>query len=232
MKIHEYQAKEIFGKFLIPIPKGEVTGSADDARQLAVRYERPVMVKAQVHVGGRGKAGGIKYCKDPDEAFFAAQDVLGMNIKGLTVKKILVTEALDIVNEAYVGIVLDRITKKAVIMVSPAGGIDIEDVAKNTPEKIMKYAVDPIMGLQTFEATELAMFVYKDFKLVRQCAAIISKLYNVFMGCDASLAEINPLVVTKQGQLIALDAKINLDDNALYRHPDLETPARSRCRGP
>jgi succinyl-CoA synthetase beta subunit len=223
MKIHEYQAKEIFGKFAIPIPKGEVTSSADEARQIAVRHERPVMVKAQVHVGGRGKAGGIKYCKDPDEAFFAAQEVLGMNIKGLIVKKILVTEALDIVNEAYVGIVLDRISKKAVIMVSPAGGIDIEDVAKNTPEKIMKYGVDPVMGLQVFEATSLAMFIYKDFKLVRQCAAIITKLYNVFMACDCSLAEINPLVVTKQGQLIALDAKINLDDNALYRHADLES---------
>jgi succinyl-CoA synthetase beta subunit len=222
MKIHEYQAKEIFGKFGIPIPRGEVTSSPEEARQMAVRYEKPVMIKAQVHVGGRGKAGGIKYSKDPDESFFNAQEVLGMNIKGLIVKKILVTEALDIVNEAYVGIVLDRVTKKPVIMVSPAGGIDIEEVAKKTPEKIMKYAVDPIMGLQNFEATELGMFVYRDFKLVRQCAAIIVKLYNVFMGSDASLAEINPLIVTKQGQLIALDAKINLDDNALYRHPDLE----------
>jgi succinyl-CoA synthetase beta subunit len=222
MKIHEYQAKEIFGKFGIPIPKGEVTSSPEEARQMAVRYEKPVMIKAQVHVGGRGKAGGIKYSKDPDEAFFNAEEVLGMNIKGLIVKKILVTEALDIVNEAYVGIVLDRVTKKPVVMVSPAGGIDIEEVAKNTPEKIMKYAVDPIMGLQNFEAIKLGMFVYQDFKLVRQCAAIIGKLYNVFIGSDASLAEINPLIVTRQGQLLALDAKINLDDNALYRHPDLE----------
>jgi succinyl-CoA synthetase beta subunit len=222
MKIHEFQAKEIFGKFGIPIPKGEVTSSPEEARQIAVRYEKPVMIKAQVHVGGRGKAGGIKYSKDPDEAFFNAQEVLGMNIKGLIVQKILVTEALDIVNEAYVGIVLDRVTKKPVIMVSPAGGIDIEEVAKNTPEKIMKYAVDPIMGLQNFEAIRLGMFVYDDFKLVRQCAAIIAKLYNVFMGSDSSLAEINPLIVTRQGQLLALDAKINLDDNALYRHPDLE----------
>lgn len=222
MKIHEYQAKEIFQKFQIPIPKGEVTSSPEEARQIAVRFERPVMVKAQVHVGGRGKAGGIKYCKDPDEAFFSAQDVLGMNIKGLTVQKILVTDAVDIVNEAYVGVVLDRLTKKAVIMVSPAGGIDIEEVAKNTPEKIMKFAVDPIMGLRGFEAMKLAMFVYKDFKLVRQAATIISKLYKVFMDTDASLAEINPLIVTKEGLLLALDAKIVLDDNALFRHPDLE----------
>jgi len=223
MKIHEYQAKEIFAKFQIPIPKGEVTSAPEEARQIAVKYERPVMVKAQVHVGGRGKAGGIKYCKDPDEAFFAAQDVLGMNIKGLIVKKILVSDAVDIVNEAYVGVVLDRISKKAVIMVSPAGGIDIEEVAKNTPEKIMKFGVDPILGLRNFEATQLAMFVYQDFKLVRQCVNIIMKLYKVFMDCDASLAEINPLIVTKDGQLLALDAKIVLDDNALYRHADLET---------
>jgi len=222
MKIHEYQAKEIFARFQIPIPKGEVTSSPDEARQIAVRYQRPVMVKAQVHVGGRGKAGGIKYCKEPDEAYFAAEEVLGMDIKGLTVKKILVTDAVEIVNEAYVGVVLDRNSKKAVIMVSPAGGIDIEEVARNNPEKIMKYGVDPIMGLQMFEATKLAMFVYKDFKVVRQAAIIISKLYRVFMECDASLTEINPLIVTKDSQLLALDAKIVLDDNGLYRHPELE----------
>ena len=192
MKIHEYQAKEIFAKFQIPIPKGEVTSSPDEARQIAVRYERPVMVKAQVHVGGRGKAGGIKYCKDPDETYFAAEEVLGMSIKGLAVKKVLVTDSVEIVNEAYVGVVLDRISKKPVIMVSPAGGIDIEEVARSTPEKIMKFGVDPIMGLRAFEATKLAMFVYRDFKLVRQAASIIGKLFNVFMECDASLAEINP----------------------------------------
>ncbi len=222
MKIHEYQAKEIFSRFDIPIPKGEVSSSPDEARQIAVRYEKPVMVKAQVHVGGRGKAGGIKYCADPDEAFFAAEEILGMEIKGLPVKKVLVTDALDIVNEAYVGVVLDRLSKKPVIMVSPAGGIDIEEVARETPEKIMKFEVDPILGLLGFEATGLAMFVYDDFKLARQCAGIIRKLFKVFMDNDASLAEINPLIVTKEGQLVALDAKINLDDNGLYRHVDLE----------
>ncbi len=222
MKIHEYQAKEIFSSFDIPIPKGEVTSSPDEARQIAVRYEKPVMVKAQVHVGGRGKAGGIKYCADPDEAYFAAEEILGMEIKGLPVKKILVTDALDIVNEAYVGVVLDRVSKKPVIMVSPAGGIDIEEVAREMPEKIMKFEVDPIMGLRGFEATRLAMFVYDDFKLARQCAAIIRKLFRVFIDNDTSLAEINPLIVTKDSQLIALDAKINLDDNGLYRHAGLE----------
>ena len=222
MKIHEYQAKEIFSRFDIAIPKGEVTSSPDEARQIAVRYEKPVMVKAQVHVGGRGKAGGIKYCADPDEAYFAAEEILGMEIKGLPVKKVLVTDALDIVNEAYAGVVLDRVSKKPVIMVSPAGGIDIEEVARETPEKILKFEVDAIMGLRGFEATRLAMFVYNDFKLVRQCSVIIRELYHLFIQCDASLAEINPLIVTKDGQLIALDAKINLDDSGLYRHADLE----------
>ena len=238
MKIHEYQAKEIFSRFDIPIPKGEVTSSPDEARQIAVRYEKPVMVKAQVHVGGRGKAGGIKYCADPDEAYFAAEEILGMEIKGLPVKKILVTDALDIVNEVYVGVVLDRVSKKPVIMVSPAGGIDIEEVARETPEKIMKFEVDPIMGLRGFETTRLAMFVYDDFKLARQCAAIIKKLFKIFVDNDASLAEINPLIVTKDDQLIALDAKINLDDNGLYRHagleamrdPDAEEPEEADAR--
>ncbi|UCE65609.1 MAG: ADP-forming succinate--CoA ligase subunit beta [Candidatus Zixiibacteriota bacterium] len=222
MKIHEYQAKEIFARFGIPIPKGDVTNSAEEARQLAVKYEKAVMVKAQVHVGGRGKAGGIKYCAEPDDAYFNAEEILKMEIKGLPVKKILVSEALDIVNEAYVGIILDRVSKKAVVMVSPAGGIDIEQVARETPEKIMKFEVNPIMGLRGFEATRLGMFVYDDFKLARQCASIILKLYDVFIHSDASLAEINPLIVDREGKLIALDAKINLDDNGLYRHPDLE----------
>lgn len=222
MKIHEYQAKEIFARFGIPIPKGDVTNSPEEARQLAVKYEKPVMVKAQVHVGGRGKAGGIKYCAEPDDAYFNAEEILKMEIKGLPVKKILVSEALEIVNEAYVGIILDRVSKKAVVMVSPAGGIDIEQVARETPEKIMKFEVNPIMGLRGFEAARLGMFVYDDFKLARQCASIILKLYDVFIHSDASLAEINPLIVDKEGKLIALDAKINLDDNGLYRHPDLE----------
>jgi len=222
MKIHEYQAKEIFAKYGLPVPKGEVVSSPDDARNLAVKYGKPVMVKAQVHVGGRGKAGGIKYCKDPDEAYFNAQDILGMEIKGLFVKKVLVTEAVDIKSEAYAGIIVDRATKKNVIMVSPAGGIDIEQVAAETPEKIMKLAVDSIFGLRQFEALKLARFIYPDIKMARQAAEIITRLYRAFLGSDASLAEINPLVADAAGQLIALDAKINLDDNALVRHPEFE----------
>jgi len=222
MKIHEYQAKEIFGKFGMPIPKGETVASPDEARNIAVRYEKPVMVKAQVHVGGRGKAGGIKYCKEPDDAFFAAQEILGMDIKGLIVKKVLVTEAVDIKHEAYVGIILDRASKKNVFMVSPAGGIDIEQVAAETPEKIMKYAVDPLMGLRQFEALKLARFVYPDIKIARKAAVILRKLYSAFIHSDASLAEINPLVLDAEDNLIALDAKVNLDDNGLFKHPEIE----------
>jgi succinyl-CoA synthetase beta subunit len=222
MKIHEYQAKEIFGKFGLPIPKGEVVTNPEEARNIAVRYQKPVMIKAQVHVGGRGKAGGIKYCKEPDDAFFAAQEVLGMEIKGLFVKKVLVTEAIEIKHEAYVGIIVDRTTKRNVVMVSPAGGIDIEQVAAETPEKIMKMGVDPLFGLRQFEALKLARFVYPDIKIARQAATIIRKLYNAFVHSDASLAEINPLVLDGENNLIALDAKINLDDNALQKHPDYE----------
>jgi succinyl-CoA synthetase beta subunit len=222
MKIHEYQAKEIFGKYGLPIPKGEVVTTPDEARNVAVRYEKPVMIKAQVHVGGRGKAGGIKYCKEPDDAFFAAQEILGMDIKGLIVKKVLVTEAIDIKSEAYVGVVVDRVTKRNVIMVSPAGGIDIEEVVTKTPEKIMKLNVDPLLGLLPYEALKLARFVYPDIKIARSAAGIIRKLFNAFVYSDASLAEINPLVLDKHDGLIALDAKINLDDSGLFRHPDFE----------
>ena len=223
MKIHEYQAKEIFGKFGMPIPKGEVVTTSAEAREVAVRYEKPVMVKAQVHVGGRGKAGGIKYCAEPDDAFEAAQTILGMEIKGLVVKKVLVTEAVDIKHEAYVGIITDRITKKNVFMVSPAGGIDIEQVAAETPEKIMKLAVDPLMGLRQFEALQLARFIYPDIKIARKAASILRKLYNAFVHSDSSLAEINPLVLNEESDLIALDAKMNLDDNGLFKHADFES---------
>lgn len=222
MKIHEFQAKEIFAKFGLPIPKGEVVTNPEEARNIAVRYEKPVMVKAQVHVGGRGKAGGIKFCKEPDDAFFAAQEVLGMNIKGLIVKKILVTEAVDIKHEAYVGVIVDRQSKKNVVMVSPAGGIDIEQVAAETPEKIMKLGADPLLGLQQYQALRLASFIYPDIKIARQAAGLIKKLYNAFVHSDASLAEINPLVLDGENNLIALDAKINLDDNALFKHPEYE----------
>lgn len=222
MKIHEYQAKEIFASFGIAIPKGRVAITAEEARDIAAEYGKPVMVKAQVHVGGRGKAGGIKYSATPDEAFANAQTILGMNIKGLTVRKALVTEATDIAHEVYVGIIIDRAAKMPVVMVSAEGGIDIEEVAATSPEKIHKLHIDPIIGMKTFHARQLAYRVYSNPSTASQAAAIIQKLYRCFMESDASLVEINPLVTTPAGDVLALDAKINLDDNGLYRHPELE----------
>ena len=222
MKIHEYQAKEIFASFGIPVPKGKIAFSADEARNLAVEIGKPVMVKAQVHVGGRGKAGGIKYCATPDDAYANAGNIIGMNIKGLIVRKVLVTEATEISHEAYVGIIVDRSAKKPVIMVSAEGGIDIEEVAAKTPEKIHKLHIDPILGMKSYQARQLAYKVYSNPETAKQAANIIVKLYRCFMEADASLVEINPLVTTPSGTVVALDAKINLDDNGLYRHPDFE----------
>jgi succinyl-CoA synthetase beta subunit len=222
MKIHEYQAKEIFRAAGIPVPPGRVAVTVQEAVQIADEIARPVMVKAQVHVGGRGKAGGIKYAENLEATKIWAQRILGMDIKGLTVKKVLVTEATEIATETYLGIILDRATKKPVIMISGAGGIDIEEVAAKTPEKIHKLTVDPQLGLLPYQARALAFKVFRDISLVRQVADIIMKLYDVFWKVDASLVEINPLVTTPINQVIALDAKINIDDNGLYRHPEIE----------
>ncbi len=221
MKVHEYQAKTIFEKAGIPVPPGGVAETVADAVALAEQYARPVMVKSQVHVGGRGKAGGVKYAENVEAARVWAQKILGMDIKGLTVKKVLVTEAVDIVSESYVGIVIDRASKKPVIMVSPAGGIDIEEVAAKTPEKIMKYAVNPTHGLRGFEAWQLAAFLYRDPKQIRQAADIIQKLYGIYWAVDASLVEINPLITTPDGKVVAIDAKLNIDDNGLYRQREI-----------
>lgn len=221
MKIHEYQAKEIFAAHGIPVPLGDVAGTVAEAVAIAEKYSRPVMVKSQVHVGGRGKAGGVQYAENVEAARVWAQKIIGMDIKGLRVNKILVTEAVDIVTEAYVGIIIDRSTKAAVIMVSAAGGIDIEEVAAKTPEKIHKLAVDPIYGLRAYQARDLASKLYRDMNLIRQAADIIMKLYNIFWAVDASLVEINPLITTPDGKVLAIDAKLNVDDNALYRHKDI-----------
>src|SRR3712207_1951875 len=180
------------------------------------------MVKAQVHAGGRGKAGGVKYTKNPTEAKEKASAILGMDIKGLTVEKVLVTEAADIGTEAYVGIIVDRATKKAVFMVSAAGGIDIEEVAATTPEKIKYFGVDPRYGLLSFEAQQLGFFLYTDTKQARAAAKIMQQLYKAFVENGCSLAEINPLVVTPNGEVIAVDAKMVIDDNELERRSDLE----------
>ena len=221
MKIHEYQAKEIFKKYGIPVQPGDVAVTSNGAKSIAERIGKPVMVKAQVLVGGRGKAGGIKYAENSDQAYKYAQSILGMEIKGIPVKKILVTEAADIASEAYLGVIVDRKSKKPVIMVSAAGGVEIEEVAKKTPEKIFKLEVDPIMGLNSFQARELGSKLYDDFKTACKAADVIMKLYSAFWGSDASLAEINPFIITPEGEVWALDAKMNIDDSGLPRHPHI-----------
>lgn len=222
MNLHEYQAKDIMRRHGITTPAGEVVTTADAAEAAAKAAGGPVMVKAQVHAGGRGKAGGVKFCKTPAEAREKAKLILGMKIKGLTVEKVLVTPAADIASEAYVGIIVDRARKKPVFMVSAAGGIDIEEVAAKTPEKIRYHAVDVRYGLMPFEASELGFFLYADAKLARQAAKVMQQLYAAFMATGCSLAEINPLVVTTSGEVVALDGKMVVDDNELDRRPDIE----------
>ncbi len=223
MKIHEYQAKKIFSKYNIPTPTEILCYTPQEVKQATLKFNENVIIKAQVQVGGRGKAGGVKLAKNPDEAEQFGTQILGMNIKGLTVEKVLVSEAIDIKSEYYVGITNDRNSKSIVFMVSSAGGIDIEEVAKTTPEKIYKLYVNPFDGgLFDFQARNLAFKIFDDIKIVRQVAKIIQNLYRCYIENDASLAEINPLVLDKKGNVLALDAKINFDDNALYRHPDIE----------
>jgi succinyl-CoA synthetase beta subunit len=222
MKIHEYQARQLFAEYGIPVPKGQVAMTPQEVFEIATRFGRPVMVKAQVHVGGRGKAGGIKFAATPADARERATQILGMDIKGLTVKKVLVSEAADIGSEAYAGIIVDRASKKPILMVSAAGGIDIEQVARETPEKIVKIQIDPQTGLLPYQARQAAFVLYSDINLVRQASKILVQLYECFMSEDCSLAEINPLITTPTGEVWAIDAKINLDDSALFRHPDSE----------
>ena len=217
MNIHEYQAREILKSFGVNVPDGDVASTAEDAERIAARIGKQVVIKAQVHAGGRGKAGGVKLAKDPKEAREHASKILGMQIKGLTVHKVLVAPAEDISSEAYVGVIVDRKSKRPVFMVSREGGIDIEEVAAKTPEKIRYHAVDPRYGLLPFEAYELATALYDELPQQRACAKILTQLYNAFVQTGASLAEINPLVTTPAGEVKALDAKFNIDDNELFR---------------
>ena len=222
MNLHEYQAKEILRRFGVTIPPGEIATTPSQAEAIATKFGTAVMVKAQVHAGGRGKAGGVKFCKTPADAREKAAAILGMKIKGLTVEKVLVTVAADIGSEAYVGIIVDRASKKPVFMVSAAGGIDIEEVAAKTPEKIRYHPVDVRYGLQTYEAMQLGFFLYSDVKLARAAARVMQQLYAAFIASGCSLAEINPLVVTPGGEVIAVDGKMVIDDNELDRRPDIE----------
>ncbi len=220
MKLHEYQAKELFRRFGCPVEEGKIATTPEEAEAIAKELGTEVVVKAQVLVGGRGKAGGIKIAKTPEEARKHAEKILGMEIKGLKVKKVLVTRAVDIKHEAYLGAILDRRTKRVVMMASPEGGVDIEEVARSSPEKIFKIEIDPFLGLKPYGARYLMEKIYDDPEVVKQGIDIAIKIYNTFIGVDASLAEVNPLVLTPEGRLVCVDAKIVLDDNGLIRHPE------------
>ena len=222
MKVHEYQAKELFARYGIPVPPGTVVTSAAEAETAAARVGKPVVVKAQVLVGGRGKAGGVKIAQTPAEAREKASHILGMDIKGEKVQKVLVTEAVDIAREIYVAVVMDRRAQKPLIMASAEGGVEIEVTAKENPSAIQRVWADPLYGVHAFVARRLSMALAGDAELAKPMADIIQKLYTLYDDVDASLAEINPLVVTPDRRVLALDAKLNFDDNALYRHADFE----------
>lgn len=229
MKIHEYQAKHIFAQYGIPIPQGGVAFSQEEAFEVAKKIGKtPLVVKAQIHAGGRGKGGGVKLVKDVEEAKKVAAQMLGMNLvthqtgpRGKEVKRILVEEGLNIEKELYMGIVIDRSIEKAVFIASEAGGVEIEEVAARSPEKILKEEIDPALGIFPYQARKLAFNLGFNPDQVRQAAKIILALYKIFIDKDCSLIEINPLIIDTQGNLIALDAKINFDDNALFKHKDV-----------
>ena len=221
MKLHEYQSKQYFANFGIPIPAGRMATNAADAKQIAEELGGQVVIKSQVLVGGRGKAGGIRLAKNPGEAEDLATQILGMEIKGLPVRKVLVDEAANIETEIYLGITNDRAARKPVMMASSAGGIEIEQVAKDTPEKIVKVHIDPLLGLRDYQARDLAAGIDLPRAHWRSFGQICRGLWRSYLNSDATLAEINPLVITSQNRLLAVDGKMVLDDNALFRHPDL-----------
>ena len=222
MNIHEYQAKEIFRAAGLNVPPGRVATTADEAAALAEEYGLPVMVKSQVLTGGRGKAGGVKFCDNMDDVRKHAGNILGMDIKGHTVLKVLVTPAETIAEEYYVGMLVDRTSRRVLLMCSAEGGVEIEQVAKDNPDAILKHPIDPRYGLMDHEAMTVAMKMTDDVKKARQLAYGMQRLYKAFVDSDASLAEINPYIFTDEGVGKAIDAKMNLDDNALFRHRDFE----------
>ncbi len=222
MKIHEYQAKELFAAYDIPVKKQILCHTADEAVDAYSRLNVPLVVlKAQVLTGGRGKAGGIKLADSPEKVKANAEAILGIKIKDIPVDRILVTEAADIKKEYYMSIVVDRNTKSALLMLSSDGGIDIEEVAHSTPERIYKFQIDPLLGTPDFFTRKVAFSLFTDIKLINQLSHIIKSLYKLMLETDASLAEINPLVLTPDDTLVAVDAKMTFDDNALYRHPQI-----------
>jgi succinyl-CoA synthetase beta subunit len=232
VKIHEYQAKDILARYGIPIQPGRVAHTPEEAETIARELGGPVVIKAQVYVGGRGKAGGIQFGDTPAQAREAAARVLGMDIKGLTVEKVLVVSKIDIKEEYYLGIILDRKSQAPVVMISKEGGIDIEDVAATAPEKIIKYPIDMHWGLRPFEARDIVARAGLPSAIVSRAGAILSALSKAFIESDANLAEINPLVLTADGQVQAADAKIIIDDNGLFRQKEYATWAESEESNP
>jgi succinyl-CoA synthetase beta subunit len=222
MKIHEFHSRNIFRKYGLPVPNDVLCHSVEEVEKAMAKFDDMVVVKAQVLVGGRGKAGGVKLAKTKEEAVSAARKILGMDIKGLTVEKVLVTEAVDIEKEFYIGLINDRNTKTVTLMASAEGGVEIEEVAKKTPELIHKLPIDPLVGLLDFQAREVAMKLFGDVKLARKAAVIMQKLYQLFVETDSTIAEINPLVLTPDHKIWAIDGKMNFDDNALYRQAEIE----------
>jgi len=237
MNLHEYQAKELFARHGLPVLPGQVAASAEEARDIAASIGGTVVIKAQVLVGGRGKAGGVKLAHSPEEAFEKAAAILALTIKGLPVRKVLVAQAADIARELYLSIVLDRSRKLPIVMLSAAGGVDIEEVARVTPEKIVRWPI-PLEGMRGYQARALFQPLLGDGALVAQASSILLKLWRLYQDGDCSLAEINPLAITPDGRVLALDAKVILDDNAEFRHrewetwrdPDEETPAARLAR--
>jgi len=228
MKIHEYQAKAILARHGVPVPEGEVVFSAAEAKEVARRLGGTVVVKAQIHAGGRGKGGGVKVVKGADEAEKVATDMIGMRLvthqtgpSGQQVHRVLIEQGLKIKRELYLGLVLDRASERPVMMASQDGGVEIEKVAEETPERIHKAFIHPTAGLSGYQARQLAFALGLDGAQIGQAVKLMSALYEAFKATDASLVEINPLIVTEDGNLLALDAKMNFDDNALYRHPDI-----------
>lgn len=221
MKIHEYQARQLFRKYGIPVPKDVLCYTVSEVEKAARDLNRMVVVKAQVLVGGRGKAGGVKLARNVDDAVSAAKQILGMDIKGCKVEKVLVADAVEIEKEFYVGLINDRNTKSVTLMVSSEGGVEIEEVAKETPEKILKYHINPLTGLLDYQARNIALQLFGDIHQARQAASIFTKLYKLYVETDATIAEINPLILTPDAKVFAIDGKINFDDNALFRQPEI-----------
>jgi succinyl-CoA synthetase beta subunit len=227
MKIHEYQGKQLLARYGVKVPRGVVVNHQEQVRDAVEQLGLPVVVKAQIHAGGRGKGGGVKLARSLDEAIEISRNIIGMKLvthqtgpEGREVRTVLIEEALKIKQEFYLGIVLDRATSRLVFMASSAGGMEIEEVAANEPEKILKETIDPAVGLQAFQARKLAFGIGLPKEVVNKAAKFMTALYRAYVDLDASLAEINPFLLTEDGELYALDAKLNFDDNALFRHKD------------